>query len=212
MLRLGLFTENEEHMIPSSRDWERRMFETKGNMTREELDTFFEGGAAVNGMDEHGDDWEHGGHNHEDEEVKNVIEEDSKVTEGDSNPLKMRKDTIESKLGKKTVEKGKEGVNKAKPQEKSVGTKAPLKDEKKKSVSKSTVEVIKLEKPRMTPDVKAKNNPSTRRANGNIVKSESIQEKEVPSPVDLQIENKELINIVGPVEVGIEIVQEASYN
>ena len=40
--RLGIFPEGEELMLPSSRQWERRMFETKGRMTDEELRNFFD--------------------------------------------------------------------------------------------------------------------------------------------------------------------------
>lgn len=39
---LNLFPEGEEHQIPSIREWERRIFETKGKVSEEEVREIFE--------------------------------------------------------------------------------------------------------------------------------------------------------------------------
>jgi hypothetical protein len=40
--RLRIFPENEEHMIPSIRTWERKIFETRGLVLKEDLVKIFE--------------------------------------------------------------------------------------------------------------------------------------------------------------------------
>lgn len=98
--RLGLFTENEEHMKPSSRPWEVRMFETKGSMSMEELESFFAGNNENNqGMEEeHGDHWENENREEQKEQKENPV---NKMAE--KQPVKKGSNEIKEKLPAKKV-------------------------------------------------------------------------------------------------------------
>ena len=38
---IGLFKNSEEHQVPSIREWEKKIFETKGKIENSELEKYF---------------------------------------------------------------------------------------------------------------------------------------------------------------------------